>query len=329
MRCLDKDISRLGMGCWPIGGEMYAGSQSLGYCGADDGESLRTIHAALDHGITLFDTAAAYGAGHSERLLGEALADRPNALIVTKIGIAVDEDTRQITFDDTDPARVLPAIDDCLRRLNRDRIDVLLLHANALPVAQAAPIFKQMEEALNAGKIRSYGWSTDFSESAAAFIDQDGFLTIEHAMNVFVAPEPIQRLTRDHGLTALIRSPLAMGLLTGKFDETTQMRAGDIRANDAMVIKYFKDGRPNPEFIARLNAVRDLLTSDGRTLIQGALGWLWAKGDHIIPIPGARTVEQITGLASALDHGPLPQGVMDEIETLIERDPPDAPEREL
>ena len=329
MRYLDTEIQPLGMGCWPIGGAMYAGEKSLGYTQTDDAESLRTIHAALDQGVTLFDTAAAYGAGHSERLLGTALKGRSDALVVTKIGIGVDEETRQITFDDKEPSRVLPAIDDCLRRLDRDRIDAVLLHINTLPIAEADPIFEQMEVARTAGKIRSFGWSTDFSESASAFADQPGFATVEHAMNVFVSPPRIQQMTREKGLTALIRSPLAMGLLTGKFDETTQMRAGDIRASNAMVIKYFQDGRPNPEFIARLNAVRELLSSGGRSLLQGALGWLWAKGDNVIPIPGARSAEQMNGLASALKFGPLPRDVMLEIETLIERDPEDAPEREL
>ena len=75
----------LGMGCWPIGGEMYSGDgTSLGYTNTDDAESLRAIHAALANGISLFDTAAAYGAGHSERLLARALKQAPDAKIVTK-----------------------------------------------------------------------------------------------------------------------------------------------------------------------------------------------------------------------------------------------------
>ncbi len=120
-----------------------------------------------------------------------------------------------------------------------------------------------------------------------------------------------------------------MGLLTGKYDATTKMRAGDIRASDAMVIKYYKDGRPNPAFLETLGAVRELLQTDGRTLVEGALGWLWAKGDNVVPIPGARTVEQISGLASALAHGPLPSDVMDEIEALMDRTDDLGPEREL
>ena len=329
MKFLDQEINPIGMGCWPIGGAMYAGDTSLGYTKSDDDESLRTIHAALAHGITLFDTAAAYGAGHAERLLGEALADRPEAQIITKIGVAVDEATRQLTFGDTSPERVIPAIDDCRRRLRRETIDVVLLHVNTLPIDEARPIFDRMEAAREAGAIRAYGWSTDFSDRAAAFADRDGFKAIEHAMNVFVAPPRIQRTAREHGLTALIRSPLAMGLLSGKYDRTAKMDADDIRATDRMLAGYYKDGRPNPEFLDRLDAIRALLTPGGRALVQGALGWCLATGDNVVPVPGARTVAQIEGIAGTLAHGPLPQDVMEEIEKLIPRESEDAPEREI
>ena len=117
MNFLDQEINPLGMGCWPIGGPMFSGDQPLGYSNSDDAESIRTIHAALAGGVTLFDTAAAYGAGHAERLLARALKDRPDALIVTKIGIAIDEETKQLTGDEVEPETVIPAIDRCLARL--------------------------------------------------------------------------------------------------------------------------------------------------------------------------------------------------------------------
>ncbi len=205
MDFLNKEIAPLGMGCWPIGGEMYAGDASLGYTNANDAESLRTIHAALDHGITLFDTAAAYGAGHSERLLGQALKGRSDAVVVTKIGIGVDEETRQLTFDDSDPSRVRPALEACRRRLDRECIDAVMLHINTLDVDDAAPIFDEMDAACDAGVIGGYGWSTDFSESASVFAGRERFVAVEHAMNVFVAPPRIQAVTQAHGLTALIR----------------------------------------------------------------------------------------------------------------------------
>ncbi|MBL4811133.1 MAG: aldo/keto reductase [Rhodobacteraceae bacterium] len=325
MHFLGKEIAPLGMGCWPIGGAMFAGGQSVGYTNIDDAESTRTIHAALAAGITLFDTAAAYGAGHAERLLAGALKDRPDALVVTKIGLAINEKTKQLTGDETDPAQVLPAIDACLSRLGRDHIDLLFLHLNALPIAQAEPLFDAMESARAAGKIRAYGWSTDFCDRVVAMADRPGFVAVEHATNVLADTPRIRNVIRENQLTALIRSPLAMGLLGGKYGAEARVPANDIRASGRS--DYFKDAQADPVFLAKLDAVRALLTSGGRSLVQGALGWLWAKGDMIIPIPGARNVEQIEGIAGALAFGALPDHVMAQIETLIEREPEDTPDR--
>lgn len=320
MQFLDHEIAPLGMGCWPIGGPMFSGNQSLGYSNAEDSMSIRTIHAALDGGITLFDTAAAYGAGHSERLLAQALAHRPDALIVTKIGIGIDEARKQLSFDPPEPADVLPAIEGCLRRLNRDRIDLLLLHPNETPIADAAHLFDAMETARRAGKIRAFGWSTDYSDRAVAMAEREGFVAIEHAMNVFFDAQQIQDTARSHGLATLLRSPLAMGLLTGKYGATQQLSKDDIRASGESWMEYFTDGKANPDFLQRLAAVRDLLTSEGRSLVQGALAWIWGKDPTNIPIPGARTERQIAEIARALVHGPLPAATMTEIETLLERE---------
>ena len=327
MKFLEQEISPLGMGCWPIGGSMYSGEQSLGYTRADDALSIRTIHAALAAGITLFDTAAAYGAGHSERLLAQALKDRPDALIVTKIGIGIDEASKQLSFDTFSSDQVVAAVNGCLKRLERDRIDLLLLHVNEMPVSEADAVFDEFDRLKDGGKVRAYGWSTDYSKSAAAASSRENFQAVEYAMNVFFDAPRMQNVAREQGLLSLIRSPLAMGLLSGKYDTTTVMPDGDIRASGADWMEYFNDGRANPDFMGVLDKVRDLLTSGGRTLVQGALGWLWAQDMTNVPVPGARTPEQIEGVAAALSFGALPTHILEEIETLIERDhlEPDRP----
>lgn len=86
---------RIGMGCWAIGGPFWFGEIAAGYSGADDVESVRAVDAAWDHGIRVFDTSAVYGAGHSERLLGRALAGRDDAVIISKFGHSIDATTRQ------------------------------------------------------------------------------------------------------------------------------------------------------------------------------------------------------------------------------------------
>lgn len=321
MDILGHDIPRLGMGCWAIGGEFYLGEQPLGFANVNDKDATATIHAAMDAGIRLFDTAAVYGAGHSERLLGKALMDRPDALIISKLGMGFDEQSKQVTEDVTDHRLVAPAIEKSLERLQRDRIDIMLLHLNELDIALAAPIFEAMEVARQEGKIRSYGWSTDFPASVDAISSMDGFVAVEHAMNVF-HDAPSMRATLDtHNLLPLIRSPLAMGILTGKFSASSTLPKNDNRADNHAWREYFWDGKVAPDYLASLNRVRELLCSEGRTLTQGALCWLLAKSDRCVPIPGARTAKQMQENAQAAELGPLPTSVMAEIEQAINREP--------
>lgn len=316
MKMFGKDIAPLGMGCWPIGGEMYREGQTVGYSRTDDAESLRTIHAALDHGVGLFDTAAAYGAGHAEKLLGQALKGR-DAVVVSKFGIAIDEDTKALLGAEMEPAAIRKAIDDSLRRLDRDCVDVMLLHLNELEVSAAEPMFAVLSEAVAAGKVGHFGWSTDFPDKARAFANQPGFDCVEHAMNLYFDAPSIQQTVSETGLVALIRSPLAMGMLTGKYGANDVLPPDDIRSTDEPWRDYFEKGRAKPEHLEILDAVRELLQTGGRTLTQGALCWLWGKREENVPVPGARTVAQMVDNAGALAFGALPTDVMDEIETLV------------
>ncbi len=325
MKLLEQNISPLGMGCWAIGGDMYIGDVMHGYANANDDDSIKTIHTALDAGITLFDTAIAYGAGHSERLLGEALKGRPDVLIVSKLGHSIDEKTRRLTGEYADAECVTAAIEGSLGRLQRDHVDIMLLHLNALPVSDARPVFDAMEKARQAGKIRAFGWSTDFTASIDAMAPMEGFVAVEHAMNVLLDSPSVQKSVEENVLAALIRSPLAMGALTGKFTANTTVASNDVRALNQSWRDYFHDGKVPSRYLKKLEAIRDLLQTGGRTLSQGALCWLLAKSNHNIPIPGARNPDQMLDNAGALDHGPLPQDVMVEIETLIDREPEGEP----
>jgi len=262
---------------------------------------------------------------HSERLLGETLKDQPDAIIVSKLGTAFDEETRQILHDETSPDEVMPAIERSLRRLKRDCVDVMLLHLNALPIATARPIFEQMELARQTGKLRAYGWSTDFPDSTKAMMDLEGFIGIEHAMNLFVDVPAVQKTVEDGGLVAFLRSPLAMGLLTGKYDETTVMPDTDVRSVNNEKRDYFQDAKPSEVHLRNLSAIREMLQTDGRTLAQGALCWLLAKSPQNLPVPGARTEKQAIENARAAAFGPLPDAVMSEIEALVDRAPEGAP----
>ncbi len=309
----------LGLGCWAISGPFFMDGRAVGWGEIDDTVSRAAIASALDHGIMHFDTAQAYGCGHSETVLGDALKHHPDVAITTKIGLEINTETKQLVGPITDPEVIRQSIDASRKRLGRDRIELVLHHNNELPIAEARPTFDMLAKLYDQGVIGAYGWSTDIPESARAFADHPGFTTIEHAMNVLKPAEQIVPVIEDANLLSLIRSPLAMGVLGGKYDANTQFSKDEIRGNNPGWQDYFKDGKITDAYLSQLDAVRETLQSGGRTLAQGALAWLWARTPNAMPIPGFRTPEQVTDLCGALNHRPLTQAQMDEIETILDR----------
>ena len=136
-------------------------------------------------------------------------------------------------------------------------------------------------------------------------------------MNLFSpAPEMVEKL-QDTSLVSVARQPLAMGLLAGKFTGGTTFADDDIRARGPDWLAYFKDGQPTPELAQKLEAVRELLMSDGRSVVQGALAWIWARSPNTVPIPGIRTVAQAEENAAAVEKGPLSPETTAEIDQIL------------
>jgi len=317
------EVSALGMGCWAIGGPFWAGETPLGWGQVDDEESIRAIHAALDRGVTFFDTANVYGAGHSERVLGRALAGRRSQVVIaTKFNAVFDETTRQVTGADTTPQGIRKACEDSLRRLNSDYIDLYQFHDNGYPTEEAAPVRETLEGLVQAGKIRAYGWSTDFVDRAQVFAQGPKCTSIQLQLNVLDDNPAMIAFCEQQNLAAINRGPLAMGLLTGKYTPATLVSADDVRGQKSPEwMKYFKEGRPNPEWMAMREAILEILTSQGRTLAQGALAWNWGRSPQTIPIPGFRTFKQVEENAAALEFGPLTPEQMGQIDALLDREP--------
>jgi aryl-alcohol dehydrogenase-like predicted oxidoreductase len=111
-----------------------------------------------------------------------------------------------------------------------------------------------------------------------------------------------------------------MGILTGKFTPETTFSSDDVRAN-AQWFPGLKDGKPNPEWLQRLDAIREILTTNGRSLTQGALAWIWGASERTVPIPGFKNVKQAQENAGAMQFGPLSPDQMNEIDSILERDP--------
>lgn len=315
------EISALGMGCWAIGGPFFEKGTPLGWGEVDDEESMRAIRCALELGINFFDTANVYGAGHSERVLGKTLAGRRNEVVIaTKFNALFDEAAREVTGSSCAPADIRKACEDSLRRLNTDYIDLYQFHNGGYPADQAVPVRDTLEELVKEGKIRAYGWSTDLADRAEVFAQGPNCTSIQLQLNVLDDNPEVIAVCEKHDLAAINRGPLAMGLLTGKYSSSTQPSTDDVRGEKSPGwMKYFKDGKPSPEWLGKMEAVREILNSDGRTLAQGALAWLWARSEKTIPIPGFRTVQQVEENCGALRSGPLAKDQMAEIETILER----------
>jgi len=314
-------VSAMGLGCWAIGGPFWRGDNPAGWGKVDDDESIRAIRRALDLGITFFDTADVYGAGHSERVLGRALAGRRDQVVIaTKFGPTSDESTRQITGADASPEYIRRACEASLKRLNTDIIDLYQFHLGDYDLDQAGAVRDTLEALAAEGKIRHYGWSTDSPERARVFAEGPNCSAAQFQMNVLDDAASMVALCEELNLAAINRGPLAMGLLTGKYKADSKLASDDVRGDRGPDwMKYFKDGRPNPEWLKKLEAVREILTSGGRTLAQGALAWLWARSEKTIPIPGFKTVAQVEENVAAMEFGPLSAGQMREIDMLLER----------
>jgi aryl-alcohol dehydrogenase-like predicted oxidoreductase len=308
------EVSAVGVGCWAMGGKGWGS-------GADDAESIRALHKALDMDVNLFDTADVYGLGRSESVLGEALAGRRDkAVIATKFTWSWDDATKIETGPQTSPEYIRSACEASLKRLRTDYIDLYQFHWNDFGPEGAEAIRDTLEELVAAGKIRSYGWSTDFPDRARIFAQGEHCSAIQVEMNVIDDAVDIIAVCDEFNLAALNRGPLAMGLLTGKYKPNTTLPEDDVRGTKAPEwMKYFKDGQPNPEWLDKVHAVSEILKSNGRTLAQGALAWLWGRSDKTLPIPGFRNVAQVEENCAALQYGSLTPEQMLEIDRILGR----------
>ncbi len=318
------EVSPMGLGGLAIGGMFWRTDYDSvpwqndrtkpfpgGWGPVDDAESIRAIHAGLDHGISLIDTSSSYGCGHSERVIGKAIAGkRDRVVIVTKFGNAIDEEKKIYLGHDVEPDSIRASCEGSLRRLRTDVIDVYLLHWSGYD-GDPEPIVEVLEALVEVGKIRAYGWSNHQVELMDGFTRYPRFSAVEFPHSLVQRGAEMLALCEAEDLGALIRSPLGMGLLTGKFSAETAFPEDDIRHGWNL-----KEGRM-AEVRQAVEQLRDVLTADGRTLAQAALGWIWAQSDRAVPIPGFKTVAQVTENAKAMEFGPLSDETVVQIEQIL------------
>ncbi|HEX9051519.1 MAG TPA: aldo/keto reductase [Anaeromyxobacter sp.] len=268
------EVSCLGLGCMGM-------SQSYGE--ADEGESLATLHRALELGVTFLDTAEVYGPFTNEELLGRALAGRRDRVVIaTKLGFRI-EGGKTVGLDSR-PAHVREAVEGSLRRLRTDRIDLLYQHRvdPAVPIEETVGA---MAALVREGKVRFLG----LSEASA------GTIRRAHAVHPIAAlqseyslwernlePEIIP-LLRQLGIGLVPFSPLGRGFLTGAVRRAEEYPESDFRRRDPRF-----QGANFDANVRAADAVRALAARRGATPGQLALAWLLHKGDDVVPIPGTK-----------------------------------------
>lgn len=318
----DLAVAPIRLGGWPIGGPWATPTgQNVGYGHVDDAESIRALRLALERGITLFDTADAYGAGHSEDLIGQAFAGRRSRVVIaTKFGLLFDEHRRLFAGVNTNPtpAFIRQACEASLRRLRTDYIDIYQLHPGEISdPGVGATVRDTLETLVTAGHIRWYGISSHHAAMVEAFAKGPHCISVQHRLNVVDADEDEQRmvsLSARLGLASLCNSPLASGLLGGAITAMTRFADDDIRGWQAEF-----QGDQRAARLQRFQQVREILTARGHTPAQGALAWIWTHSPHSIPIPGFKTVAQVEDLAGAREKGPLTAAQMSGIDEALGR----------
>jgi aryl-alcohol dehydrogenase-like predicted oxidoreductase len=305
-------VSRIALGTWAIGGWMWGGS--------NESDAISTIHAALDRGINLIDTAPVYGFGRSEEIVGKALAAggrRKRVFIATKVGLDWKDGK---PFRNARKARIIKEAEDSLRRLQTDIIDLYQVHWPD-PHTPLAEVAEAMGELHRAGKVRAIGVSNfspaqmeEFRKVAPLHTAQPPYNVFERAIEQDVLP-----YCRDRDIAVLAYGSLCRGLLSGSMSESSSFTGDDLRKNDPKFLA--------PRFAQYLAAVEKLdqfaREHYGRRVIQLAVRWVLDRGEMNIALWGARRADQLAPIADVvgwhIDSSAM--AVIDQILKATIRDP--------
>jgi aryl-alcohol dehydrogenase-like predicted oxidoreductase len=286
----EMNVSRIAQGTWAIGGWMWGGT--------DERESIRTIHAALDKGINLIDTAPVYGFGVSEEIVGKAIEERghrESVFIATKVGLEWHNGSvsRNSSRD-----RIRNEVQDSLRRLRTDYIDIYQVHWPdlAVPIEETA---RTMQALFKDGLIRAIGVSNYSPEQMSRFMSVSELHTVQPPYNLFERQidRDVLPYVRDKNLSAFAYGPLCRGLLTGTMRPDTKFTGDDLRRSDP---KF----QP-PRFAQYLNAVQQLddlaKKRYGKQVMDLAVRWVLDRPGITAALWGARHPAELEAVAGALD----------------------------
>lgn len=298
--------SRIGLGTWAIGGWMWGGT--------DEAQSIATIHAAVDRGVTLIDTAPAYGFGRSEEIVGKALAQgglRHKVQIATKVGLNWHDGN---VFRDSRPQRIGREIEDSLTRLRTDVIDLYQVHWPdlATPIEETAQALEDLREQ---GKIRAIGVSNYGPTQMDAFRSAARLHAVQPPYNLFereIEADVLPYAART-GLTVLSYGALCRGLLSGRMTPQTTFAGDDLRRVDPKFV-----GTRFQQYLAAVSELGRLAEERfGKSVLALALRWVLDQGPTIA-LWGARRPGQLDPLAD-IGGWQIDAATKEEIDAILRR----------
>jgi aryl-alcohol dehydrogenase-like predicted oxidoreductase len=294
-----REVSEIGFGAWAIGGSWGE---------TDDAQSAAAMNAAVDAGVTFFDTADVYGDGRSERLIATLLQERSEPLVVaTKFGRRAPQEVGSYTYEN-----LRGWLDRSRENLGVDTVDLVQLHCPPWDAYYTPAVFEACDRLVEEGFARAYGVSVEKVEEALKAIEYPGVATVQIIFNIFRQrpAELFFREAEERDIGVIVRVPLASGLLTGKFGPDSSFAADDHRAFNRHG-EQFDAGETfsGVDFELGLDVVEQLrtLVPEDATLAQLALRWILGFDAVSTVIPGAKTPEQARANAAAADLPPLPE----------------------
>jgi aryl-alcohol dehydrogenase-like predicted oxidoreductase len=281
------------------------GSMTIGgiFGPVDDAVSIQALHAAIDAGMRFIDTSDAYGAGHSERVIGRFLRERPDRdqiIICTKGGNNMVTGARNFT-----PEYIRGCVEGSLQRLGIEAIDLYLLHNPSVQNLKAGDSFELLEKYKAEGKIKHWGVSLNTLEECELAVANGRPAVLQMEYNLLdQEAEGVFAKAKAAGVGVISRVPLKRGLLSGRIDEQTQFVEGDRRRNILAPDKL-------PAMVARVKRIAEVVADYGRPLAEVAVRFCISNPDVSLTIPGIRTPEQARANAAASE--PLPADVLQKL----------------
>jgi aryl-alcohol dehydrogenase-like predicted oxidoreductase len=306
------NVSEISFGAWAIG-------SSWGK--VEDKDSLAALHKAADWGVNFFDTADVYGMGRSEKLIARLLKERKETIYVaTKAGRKLDPHVAEKYT----PQNIRRFVDDSLKNLELQTLDLLQLHCPPTAVYYTPELFYALDEMVKSGKLRNYGVSVEKVEEALKAIEYPGVKTVQIIFNMFRQrpAELFFREARAKRIGILARVPLASGLLTGKMTRSSRFGRDDHR-NYNRKGQAFDRGETfsGVDYEKGLKAVEELkrLLPSGFSMPQFALRWILMHDAVSCAIPGAKRPEQVAENCAASDLPRLSGKIMRQVQEIYDK----------